>query len=59
MLLLKKNASSEEEKERLATYFIKDWGGIAKISDARKIVSRFNPVSFSKPSVKLISVLKE
>lgn len=43
-----KNAPAEEEKERLATYFIKDWGGIAKISDAREIVSRFNPVAFSE-----------
>ena len=41
-------ASSEEEKGRLATYFIKDWGGIAKISDVREIVSRFNSVAFSK-----------
>ena len=40
--------SSEEEKDRLATYFIKDWGRITKISDVREIVSRFNSVAFSK-----------
>jgi len=43
-----RNATSDDEKERLATYFIKDWGGIAKVSDVRAIVVRFNPVAFSE-----------
>lgn len=46
-----KDAHSEAEKERLATYFIKDWGGIAKIY-APEIVSRFNPVAFSEAPCK-------
>ncbi len=40
-------ACSKKEKERLATYFIKDWGGISKLSDPEKVVSRFNSVEFS------------
>ncbi len=43
-----RDAHSEAEKERLAIYFIKDWGGIANIRDVREIVSRFNPVAFSE-----------
>jgi hypothetical protein len=44
------NATSDDEKEKLATYFIKVWGGISKILDIREIVSRFNPVAFSETS---------
>jgi hypothetical protein len=42
------NATSDDEKERLATYFIRGWGGISKISGVREIVLRFNPVAFSE-----------
>lgn len=42
-----KRAPSEEVKEQLATYFIKVWGGIISFSNAKAIIERFNPVSFS------------
>jgi hypothetical protein len=44
--LAARNAGSDEEKERLATYFIKEWGKIAKVSGVREIVTRFNSVAF-------------
>lgn len=43
-----KSATSYDEKEKLAAYFIKIWGGIAKISDIRKIVLRFDQVAFTE-----------